>query len=247
MSTLTARLAALAQRHTDADSNPTSHPQVKEILKGIPRTHGRAARLKEPASTEDIMLMVDAQAATVGRPAQPSFAAGRACRRLPPLGIGGARPRGFAVHARGRDNHHSQKQDRSGSSRADDRCVLPQRRLLPGHSVAHLANSRRRQERARVPPHGQERARDPQHCNHEAKQGALTAVEPGSGCPSSRKNRPKQSARTRKSLRPATRSAGWGRFVPLRSRPPRICARCASCVPKPWSRSQKITNYLSKP
>jgi integrase len=64
MSTLTARLAAIAQRHADTENNPAAHPQVKEVLKGIRRKHGRAPKAKEPALTEDIRAMVDRQPET---------------------------------------------------------------------------------------------------------------------------------------------------------------------------------------
>jgi len=81
ISTLNARLAAIAQRHSDAENNPTAHPQVKEVLKGIRRKHGRASRAKEPALTEDIMLMTDAQ---------PASLAGIRNRALLLLGYAGA-------------------------------------------------------------------------------------------------------------------------------------------------------------
>jgi integrase len=63
-STLSARLAAIAERHTGY-ANPCADQRVRELLKGVRREHGRPPAAKEPTLSEDIRAMVDAQPDTL--------------------------------------------------------------------------------------------------------------------------------------------------------------------------------------
>ena len=59
LSTIGRRLAALAQVHRAAGcESPTEHRAVRELLAGMRRTHGTAARGKEPLLSEDLRAIL---------------------------------------------------------------------------------------------------------------------------------------------------------------------------------------------